>query len=70
MSKDVRPFSDKEYSLLVLRALKRLVRRSMWVIEAVPPRAIDDDEPSARVIAGALDFAIESVRAHRASGEE
>jgi hypothetical protein len=66
---DVRPFSDNEYAVIVLRALKRLARRSLWVVEAVPPRSIDDDEPSGREVAAALDFAILAVRAHRSSEE-
>jgi hypothetical protein len=70
MSKsDVRPFSDKEYSLLVLRALKRLARRSEWIREAVPPRQFEEDEASGREIAEALQFAIDAVRAPRGNEE-
>lgn len=67
---DVRPFSDEEYTIIVLRSLKRLARRSTWVIEAVPPRSIDDDEPNGREVAQALEFAIEAVRARRAQSEQ
>jgi hypothetical protein len=42
----------------------------LWVVEAVPPRSIDDDEPSGREIANALDFAIDAVKAHRTPSSE
>ncbi len=67
---DVRPFSDEEYAIIVLRSLKRLVRRSAWVIETMPPRSIDDDEPNGREIANALEFAIDAVRALRVQQSE
>jgi hypothetical protein len=67
---DVRPFSDEEYAVIVLRSLKRLARRSTWILENVPPRSIDEDEPNSREIANALEFAIDAVRALRVQSEQ
>lgn len=68
-TKDVRPFSDDEYSIIVLQCLKRAVRRpGGWLTELIIPRSIENDTGDSREIADALEHAIDAVRAQREQG--
>lgn len=64
MSDLPRPFTDHEYSLLVLNALKRSVRISEALMHWVPPRHWASGEADRREIMDAIDVAIECVRQH------
>jgi hypothetical protein len=63
MSRGIRPFTDTEYTLLVLQGLKRMIRRTDIFRGFVPPRNFVRENADSSEVEGALEYAIALVSA-------
>jgi len=69
--KDVRPFTEHEYAIIVLHCLIRILRRpGNWMTELVLPKDIDGDSADSREIVNALEYAIDAIRSYHEHSSE
>ena len=67
MSRGIRPFTDTEYTLLVLQGLKRMIRRTDIFRGFVPPRNFVRENADSSEVEAALEFAIALVSAQHSA---